>query len=123
MGIIIVAFILIAIGTFIYLTAGSSAETLLFERIQVMNQRTILLVLPYLRVHLAKLTRRITHISHFHGPWIFTQFHPGIAHLLDCEHCCSDGHLFPGPEYKSDSFVMPGRIIYILVFCNMAYYL
>lgn len=43
--IIIIAFILITVGIFIYLTAGSDAETLLFERILVMDQRTIFLVL------------------------------------------------------------------------------
>jgi uncharacterized membrane protein YdjX (TVP38/TMEM64 family) len=43
--IIIIAFILITVGIFIYLTAGTDAETLLFERILVMDQRTILLVL------------------------------------------------------------------------------
>ncbi len=43
--IIIVALILITVGTFVYLTAGSDAETLLFERIVVMDHRTILLVL------------------------------------------------------------------------------
>jgi len=41
----IVVFILITVGTFIYLTAGSDAETLLFERIIVMDQGTIYLVL------------------------------------------------------------------------------
>lgn len=41
----IVVFILITVGTFIYLTAGSDAETLLFERIMVMDQGTIYLVL------------------------------------------------------------------------------
>lgn len=43
--IIIVAFILITVGVFIYLTAGSDAESLLFERILVSDQRTVLLVL------------------------------------------------------------------------------
>lgn len=43
--IIIIAFILITVGIFIYLTAGSDAETLLFERIMVLDQRTIFLVL------------------------------------------------------------------------------
>ena len=41
----IVAFILITVGIFIYLTAGSDAETLFFERIMVMDQGTIYLVL------------------------------------------------------------------------------
>lgn len=43
--IIIIAFILITVGTFIYLTAGSDPETLLFERLMVMDQRHIYLVL------------------------------------------------------------------------------
>ena len=43
--IIIIAFILITVGIFIYLTAGSDPETLLFERIMVMDERTTLLVL------------------------------------------------------------------------------
>ncbi|MEN8202373.1 MAG: VTT domain-containing protein [Bacteroidota bacterium] len=43
--IIIIAFILITVGLFLYLTAGSDAETLLFERILVLDQRTMLLVL------------------------------------------------------------------------------
>ncbi len=43
--IFIVVFILITVGAFIYLTAGSDVETLVFERIMVMEQRTILLVL------------------------------------------------------------------------------
>ena len=42
---ILAAFILITVGAFIYLTAGSDGETLLFERIMVIEQRTILLVL------------------------------------------------------------------------------
>ena len=41
----IIAFILITVGTFIYLTAGSDAETILFERIIIMDQGTIYLVL------------------------------------------------------------------------------
>jgi len=41
----IVVFILITVGTFFYFTAGSDAETLLFERIMVMDQGTIYLVL------------------------------------------------------------------------------
>lgn len=43
--IIIVAIILVTVGVFIYLTAGTDAETLLLERIMVMDQRTILMVL------------------------------------------------------------------------------
>ena len=43
--IIIVAFILITVGIFIYLTAGTDAETLLFDRILLLDQRTMLLVL------------------------------------------------------------------------------
>ena len=43
--IIIVAFILITVGTFIYLTAGSDPENLFFERIMLIDQRTIFLVL------------------------------------------------------------------------------
>lgn len=43
--IIIIAFILITVGIFLYLTAGTDAETLLFERILVLDQRTMLLVL------------------------------------------------------------------------------
>lgn len=42
---IIIGFILITVGIFLYLTAGSDAETLLFERILVLDQRTMLLVL------------------------------------------------------------------------------
>lgn len=43
--IIIIAFILITIGAFIYLTAGTDPESLLFERILVMDQHNIYLVL------------------------------------------------------------------------------
>jgi len=43
--IIIIAFILITVGVFVYLTAGTDAETLLFERVLVMDQQTLLLVL------------------------------------------------------------------------------
>lgn len=43
--IIIIAFILLTVGTFVYITAGSDPETLLFERILVMDQRTMLLIL------------------------------------------------------------------------------
>ncbi|MEN8227362.1 MAG: VTT domain-containing protein [Bacteroidota bacterium] len=43
--IIIIAFILIAVGTFIYFTAGSDPETLLFERIVVVDQHHVTLVL------------------------------------------------------------------------------
>ncbi len=43
--IIIIAFILITVGTFIYLTAGSDPETLLFERIMVMDQHHVYLIL------------------------------------------------------------------------------
>jgi len=41
----IIIFILITVGTFIFLTAGTDAETLLFERFLVLDQRTMLLVL------------------------------------------------------------------------------
>jgi len=43
--IIIIAFILITVGTFLFLTAGTDAETLLYERILLLDQRTMLLVL------------------------------------------------------------------------------
>jgi uncharacterized membrane protein YdjX (TVP38/TMEM64 family) len=43
--IIIVAFILITVGIFIYLTAETDVETLLFDRILLFEQRTMLLVL------------------------------------------------------------------------------
>ena len=43
--IIILAFIVITVGIFIYLTAGSDAETQLFDQILPMDQRTMLLVL------------------------------------------------------------------------------
>jgi len=43
--IIIIAFIVITVGVFIWLTAGSDAETLLFERILVPDQRHLYLVL------------------------------------------------------------------------------
>lgn len=43
--IIIIAFILLTVGTFIWLTAGSDAQSLLFERIVVTDQRIVLLVL------------------------------------------------------------------------------
>ena len=39
------AFILITVGTFIYLTAGNNPENLLLERILLMDQRTIFMVL------------------------------------------------------------------------------
>jgi uncharacterized membrane protein YdjX (TVP38/TMEM64 family) len=43
--IIIVVFILITVGLFIWLTAGSDPETILFERLMVLDQRHIYLVL------------------------------------------------------------------------------
>lgn len=43
--IIIIAFILITVGLFIFLTAKSDPETLLFERIRVMDQHQIGLIL------------------------------------------------------------------------------
>jgi uncharacterized membrane protein YdjX (TVP38/TMEM64 family) len=43
--ILIIAFILIAIGVFVWLTAGSDAQSMLFERIEVGDQRIIFLVL------------------------------------------------------------------------------
>jgi len=43
--IIIIAFILITIGAFIFLTAGTDPESLLFERILVMDRHNIYLVL------------------------------------------------------------------------------
>lgn len=43
--IIIIGLILITAGTFIYITAGSDPETLLFERIMVADQRTLLMIL------------------------------------------------------------------------------
>ena len=43
--IIIIVFILLTAGIFIWLTAGSDAQSLLFERIMISDQRIILLVL------------------------------------------------------------------------------
>ena len=43
--IVIIAFILLTVGAFIWLTAGTDAQTLLFERIVVTDQRIIFLVL------------------------------------------------------------------------------
>ena len=43
--IIIIVFILLAVGAFIWLTAGSDAQYLLFERIMLSDQRIIYLVL------------------------------------------------------------------------------
>ena len=43
--IIIIAFILIAAGAFVVLTAGTDAQTLLFERIDVTDRHTVTLVL------------------------------------------------------------------------------
>jgi len=43
--IIIIAFILLTVGTFIWLTAGTDAQSLLFERIEVSDQRIVFLVL------------------------------------------------------------------------------
>ncbi len=43
--IIIIAFILLSVGTFIWLTAGTDAQSLLFERIEVSDQRIVFLVL------------------------------------------------------------------------------
>lgn len=43
--IIIIVFILIAVGTFIWLTAGSDPEILLMERLMVLDQRHIYLIL------------------------------------------------------------------------------
>jgi uncharacterized membrane protein YdjX (TVP38/TMEM64 family) len=43
--IIIITFILLTVGTFIWLTAGTDAHSLLFERIEVSDQRIVFLVL------------------------------------------------------------------------------
>jgi uncharacterized membrane protein YdjX (TVP38/TMEM64 family) len=43
--IIIIAFILLAVGTFIWLTAGTDAKSLLFERIVLTDQRIVFLVI------------------------------------------------------------------------------
>ncbi len=43
--IVIIAFILLTVGAFIWLTAGADAETMLFERIVVSDQRIVFLVL------------------------------------------------------------------------------
>jgi len=43
--IIIIAFILLTVGTFIWLTAGSDAQSLLFERIEVSDQRIVFLII------------------------------------------------------------------------------
>jgi uncharacterized membrane protein YdjX (TVP38/TMEM64 family) len=43
--IVIIAFILLTVGAFIWLTAGTDAETLLFERIVVTDQRIVFLIL------------------------------------------------------------------------------
>jgi len=43
--IIIIAFILLTIGAFIWITAGTDARSLLFERIEVGDQRIVFLVL------------------------------------------------------------------------------
>ena len=45
MRIIIIAFILLTAGTFIWLTAGTDAQSLLFERIVLTDQRIVFLVL------------------------------------------------------------------------------
>ena len=43
--IIIIAFILLTVGTFIWLTSGSDAQALLFERIEVSDQRIVFLII------------------------------------------------------------------------------
>jgi len=43
--IIIIAFILLTVGAFIWVTAGTDAQSLLFERIQISDQRIVFLVL------------------------------------------------------------------------------
>jgi uncharacterized membrane protein YdjX (TVP38/TMEM64 family) len=43
--IIIIAFILLTVGTFIWLTAGTDAKSLLFERIVITDQRIVFLVI------------------------------------------------------------------------------
>lgn len=43
--IIIIAFILLTVGAFIWLTTGTDAQSLLFERIEVSDQRIVFLVL------------------------------------------------------------------------------
>lgn len=43
--IVIIAFILVTVGVFIWLTAGTDAQSLLFERIVVTDQRIVFLVL------------------------------------------------------------------------------
>ena len=43
--ILIISIIVLAVGAFIWLTAGSDAQSLLFERIMITDQRMVLLVL------------------------------------------------------------------------------
>lgn len=43
--ILIIAFILLAVGVFIWLTAGNDAQSMLFERIEISDQRIVFLVL------------------------------------------------------------------------------
>lgn len=43
--IIIIAFILLTVGTFIWLTAGTDAQSLLFERILLSDQRIVFLII------------------------------------------------------------------------------
>jgi len=64
--IIIVAFILITVGTFIYLTAGSDPENLFFERIMLIDQRTIFLVLL---ICAFTLLSTLTGLPFFTSPW------------------------------------------------------
>ena len=45
MRIIIIAFILLTVGAFIWITAGSDAQSLLFERIVLTDQRIVFLVI------------------------------------------------------------------------------
>ncbi len=45
MRIIIIAFILLTVGAFIWLTAGSDAQSLLFERIVLTDQRIVFLII------------------------------------------------------------------------------
>ena len=45
MRIVIIAFILVTVGIFIWLTAGSDAQSILFERIEINDQGIVLLIL------------------------------------------------------------------------------
>ncbi len=84
--IIIVILILIALGTFFWLTAGSDPETLLLDRLLVLT-RTWSILCSARCLHPAQHPDGSAHILPLPGHGFSAQFYSGPAHLLGGEYC------------------------------------